>query len=127
MFRSIFRQCDASGHRPLSFTSKKRIGERRVKVEAAIVHKLAEKRIGQAVTTADRKRTWVELQVKKYAPVFLNQLKPRMTLWAEALKEDELPPPRLPEVAIIGRSNSGKSTLTNYLSGRAAAAVSETT
>lgn len=127
MFRHGVRLCvpsaSASGHKPLSYTSQKRIMERKIKVDAAIVHKLAEKRIGKPVTTADRRRVWFELNQKKYAPVFLNQIKPRMTLWAKALKEEELPPAKLPEIALAGRSNSGKSTLVNYLSGRAAADI----
>eukprot|EP00438_Fugacium_kawagutii_P000032 Skav208218 [mRNA] locus=scaffold3686:49511:49888:- [translate_table: standard] len=41
-----------------------------------------------------------------------------MKLWAAALHESQLPLARLPEVAVCGRSNSGKSTLINYLCGQ---------
>ena len=34
-----------------------------------------------------------------------------MKLWAAALHESQLPLARLPEIAMCGRSNSGKSTL----------------
>ncbi|CBZ53180.1 Ribosome biogenesis GTP-binding protein YsxC,related [Neospora caninum Liverpool] len=51
-------------------------------------------------------------------PVFLGQLKPRLGKWRAALREEELPPPILPEVAFAGRSNVGKSSLLNELAGR---------
>lgn len=123
MFRAIARQCSKDGHAPVSFTKQKKVIERRLKADPEVTHLLTQKKIGKPVTQADRRRVWFELQNKQYAPVFLNQLKPRMTLWTTALKEEELPPPRLPEIALAGRSNCGKSTLTNYLSGRAHADV----
>ncbi|CAK0897030.1 unnamed protein product [Prorocentrum cordatum] len=50
-------------------------------------------------------------------------MKPRMKLWTAALEPSQLPLPRLPEVALCGRSNSGKSTLVNFLCGRYSAKV----
>jgi len=84
---------------------------------------IAENKISKAVTTADRRALWFELTKKRYAPVFLSQVCPRMRFWTGALEESQLPLPRLPEVAMAGRSNSGKSTLINYLCGRHSAHV----
>ncbi|CAE8586221.1 unnamed protein product, partial [Polarella glacialis] len=50
-------------------------------------------------------------------------VKPRMRFWTAALEESQMPLARLPEVAVCGRSNSGKSTLVNYLCGRHSAHV----
>lgn len=84
---------------------------------------LAENKIGKVVTQADRRALWYDLTYRRYAPTFLSQVKPRMRFWTAALEKEQLPLPRLPEVAIAGRSNSGKSTLVNYLCGRHSALV----
>lgn len=89
----------------------------------SLLRYLAENKVHKAVTQADRRNLWFTLQFKKYAPVFVGQVKPRMQFWTAALDESQLPLPRLPEVAIAGRSNSGKSTLVNYLCGRHSAKV----
>lgn len=122
MIRSFTRRTK-DGHAPVSYTKQKKIVERHTKSDPEVTRLIAEKKVGKPITQADRRRVWFEHNNKQYAPIFLNQLKPRMTLWAKALKEEELPPPRLPEIALAGRSNCGKSTLTNYLSGRAHADV----
>ncbi|MGE4131081.1 MAG: ribosome biogenesis GTP-binding protein YihA/YsxC [Bdellovibrionales bacterium] len=41
-------------------------------------------------------------------------------------REDEYPPPALPEVALVGRSNAGKSSFLNALTGQRTAKVSQT-
>jgi len=79
---------------------------------------IGQNKIGKAVSYIDRKNLWYDLRYKKYAPTFLGQVKPKMVLWSAALEEAQLPPARLPEVAVCGRSNSGKSTLINYLCGQ---------
>mmetsp|Transcript_105889 Transcript_105889/g.187224 ORF Transcript_105889/g.187224 Transcript_105889/m.187224 type:complete len:827 (-) Transcript_105889:225-2705(-) len=89
----------------------------------SLLRYLAENKVHKAVTQADRRNLWFTLQFKKYAPVFVGQVKPRMQFWTAALDESQLPLPRLPEVAIAGRSNTGKSTLVNYLCGRHSAKV----
>lgn len=88
-----------------------------------LLRHIAENKIGKAVSEVDRKNLWYDLQYKRYAPVFMGQFKPRMQLWTAALEESQLPLARLPEVAVAGRSNSGKSTLINYLCGRNSAKV----
>eukprot|EP00927_Polykrikos_kofoidii_P028639 TRINITY_DN24957_c0_g2_i2.p1 TRINITY_DN24957_c0_g2~~TRINITY_DN24957_c0_g2_i2.p1 ORF type:complete len:896 (+),score=183.13 TRINITY_DN24957_c0_g2_i2:37-2724(+) len=87
---------------------------------------IAEKKIGKPLTTEDRRAMWFDVRFKRYAPVFLGQFKPQMRFWTGALNESQLPLPRLPEVAIAGRSNSGKSTLVNYLCGQHSAKVKRT-
>ena len=37
---------------------------------------------------------------------------------SSSVKMDQCPPPTLPEIAVIGRSNVGKSSLINMLTGR---------
>ena len=84
---------------------------------------LAENKIGRVQTQEDRKKLWYEHRYVRYAPSFIGQLKPKMRLWTAALEESQLPLARLPEIAVCGRSNSGKSTLLNYLCGQESANV----
>eukprot|EP00928_Gymnodinium_smaydae_P031676 TRINITY_DN23173_c3_g1_i1.p1 TRINITY_DN23173_c3_g1~~TRINITY_DN23173_c3_g1_i1.p1 ORF type:complete len:920 (-),score=227.94 TRINITY_DN23173_c3_g1_i1:44-2803(-) len=87
---------------------------------------ISEQRIGKPNTTAERRRVWFDMRFKRYAPQFMGQIKPLMRLWTTALEESQLPLARLPEVALAGRSNSGKSTLVNYLCGQHSANVRRT-
>jgi GTP-binding protein len=51
---------------------------------------------------------------------------PKVQFIKSAFKPTDYPPPGLPEVAVTGRSNSGKSTLINAMTGRKIAKVSQT-
>ena len=66
-----------------------------------------------------RTRTEFRLLVSKkpMAANFLSQLKPKTRFITSALREEELPLATLPELAVVGRSNSGKSTLINAIVG----------
>ncbi|CEL98249.1 unnamed protein product [Vitrella brassicaformis CCMP3155] len=79
---------------------------------------LASRLIGKPKTKQMRRLLYFNRRHKKFAPVFIDQLKPKMKWAASALEESQLPLPRLPEVAFAGRSNCGKSTLLNELVGR---------
>ncbi|GAB68164.1 probable GTP-binding protein [Plasmodium cynomolgi strain B] len=63
-------------------------------------------------------RKYLNEKRPNFAPIFLDQLKPRMILYKTAIQVSELPLPKYPEIAFIGRSNCGKSTLINELCGR---------
>lgn len=119
--RRAYRLAEADPHTSLS--RLKRLRERSTTPSHDLLRHLAENKIGKAMTTADRRALWFDLQHRRYAPLFLGQVKPRMRFWTAALEETQLPLPRLPEVAVAGRSNSGKSTLVNYLCGRHSAKV----
>ena len=51
---------------------------------------------------------------------------PKVQFIKSAYTATDYPPPGLPEVAVTGRSNSGKSTLINAMTGRKIAKVSQT-
>mmetsp|Transcript_43357 Transcript_43357/g.137905 ORF Transcript_43357/g.137905 Transcript_43357/m.137905 type:complete len:829 (-) Transcript_43357:149-2635(-) len=119
--RRAYYLAEADPHTSLG--KLKKLRERIAMPSIDLLRHLAENKIGKVQTTADRKALWFDLQHRKYAPLFLGQVKPRMRFWTAALEEAQLPLPRLPEVALAGRSNCGKSTLVNYLCGRHSAHV----
>ncbi|CAK9018784.1 unnamed protein product [Durusdinium trenchii] len=100
-----------------------RLRERAARPQYELLRYLAETKVARVQTQEDRKKLWYDLRYNRYAPLFLNQIKPRMKLWAAALHESQLPLARLPEIAMCGRSNSGKSTLVNYLCGQYCASM----
>mmetsp|Transcript_118384 Transcript_118384/g.339823 ORF Transcript_118384/g.339823 Transcript_118384/m.339823 type:complete len:978 (-) Transcript_118384:24-2957(-) len=128
---ALIRRRRRAYHRALADPHASPAKVRKLRERAAVptidlLRNVAENKIGKAVTMPERKNLWYDLRYKKYAPVFLGQVKPKMKFWTAALEEAQLPVPRLPEVAFCGRSNSGKSTLVNYLSGNHSAHVKRT-
>eukprot|EP00933_Yihiella_yeosuensis_P084467 TRINITY_DN9898_c0_g1_i4.p1 TRINITY_DN9898_c0_g1~~TRINITY_DN9898_c0_g1_i4.p1 ORF type:complete len:842 (+),score=179.75 TRINITY_DN9898_c0_g1_i4:129-2654(+) len=101
----------------------RKLRERAARPSHDLLRYIAENKVAKVQSQADRKQLWYDLRYKKYAPTFIGQVKPRMRFWTAALEESQLPLARLPEVAVCGRSNSGKSTLLNYLCGRHSAHV----
>lgn len=75
--------------------------------------------LGKPKTREMRRYLWFIKKHRNFAPLLLNQLKPTVRLRRTAsVPTDVFPPMTLPEVAFIGRSNAGKSTLVNSLCGR---------
>lgn len=109
---------DKSGHTVTGRTTIKRFLERKTRPAKYVHLYLHANKLGKPRTQPERKELWFELTQNTFAPKFMDQMKPRMNLVASAVKEDQLPLPRKPEVAFIGRSNTGKSTLLNGLTGR---------
>ena len=118
--RALYRALDDPGISPAKV---QKLRERAAKPTHSMLRYLAENKIGRVQTQEDRKKLWYEHRYIRYAPSFIGQIKPKMRLWTVALEESQLPLARLPEVAVCGRSNSGKSTLLNYLCGQESANV----
>lgn len=113
--RALFKALNDPSTNPAKL---QRLREKAARPGKDLLKYIAETRVARVQTQEDRKKLWYDLRYNRYAPLFLGQIKPRMKLWAAALHEEQLPLARLPEVAVCGRSNSGKSTLINYLCGQ---------
>ncbi|SOV83250.1 GTP-binding protein, putative [Plasmodium sp. gorilla clade G3] len=94
----------------------KRKREKGLKLDLNIYEQLKRKMIGKPLNKLQKK--YMNEKRPNFAPIFLDQLKPRMVLYKTAIQVNELPLPKYPEIAFIGRSNCGKSTLINELCGR---------
>jgi ribosome biogenesis GTP-binding protein YsxC/EngB len=105
--------------------TEKKQKELKTRPSAAVVNYLNTRMIGRPTSSVERKHAFIQ-RTRNFSPNFLNQLKPIMTLWKSALSQEDLPLPSFPEIAMIGRSNTGKSTLINALCGRGRALVSST-
>ncbi|GAW82664.1 GTP-binding protein [Plasmodium gonderi] len=90
--------------------------ERSTKLDIKIYEQLKKKMLGKPLNKLQKK--YMNEKRQNFAPIFLDQLKPRMILYKTAIQVNELPLPKYPEIAFIGRSNCGKSTLINELCGR---------
>ncbi|SCL95995.1 GTP-binding protein, putative [Plasmodium berghei] len=99
-----------------NYIMSRRQREKGMKLDLKIYENLRRKMLGIPLNKLQRK--YMNEKRPNFAPVFLDQLKPRMVLYKVAIKVNELPLPKYPEIAFIGRSNSGKSTLINELCGR---------
>ncbi|ANQ09711.1 Ribosome biogenesis GTP-binding protein YsxC [Plasmodium coatneyi] len=99
---------------PIGLSRRQR--ERNTKIDVKIYEQLKKKMLGKPLNKVQRK--YLKEKRPNFAPIFLDQLKPRMILYKTAIQVSELPLPKYPEVAFIGRSNCGKSTLINELCGR---------
>ena len=119
----IATQIDSEIPQVPKLTEKKRL-EKSTSPDVEISRYLESRLIGRPRTPSARKEAVLNLKKRKFCPQFLGQVKPRMKLIASALEISSLPLPNLPEVAVIGRSNAGKSTLLNGLCGAGKAEVS---
>ena len=117
--------CQIEGDSPEvpKVTEKKRL-EKSTAPDLEISRYLESRLIGRPRTPSARREAALNLKKRRFCPQFLGQVKPRMKLIASALEISSLPLPNLPEVAVIGRSNAGKSTLLNSLCGAGKAKVS---
>ncbi|KAF4648497.1 (ABC) transporter, partial [Perkinsus olseni] len=103
---------------PVSYTKQMLGWEKASRPPQAVREYLAKRRIGAPITQEDRQFMWFQNGKRNFAPMFLDQMKPWMKLHKNVARREQIPPPVLPEVAVVGRSNCGKSTLVNTLAGR---------
>jgi ribosome biogenesis GTP-binding protein YsxC/EngB len=94
--------------------AEKREEEKFTRPQAYIAKYIESSKLGSPKTKIDFRAM---VNHKPLAALFLDRLKPRVKFIGSAINESELPLAILPEIAVVGRSNSGKSTLINALSG----------
>ncbi|SJK85960.1 GTP-binding protein [Babesia microti strain RI] len=99
------------------FTSKRSF-EKAVKPSAKIQRLVLENGLGRPVTIDEHKAFHSCAQQAKFSPIFLGQIKPKIGLCASVIKFESLPKPIIPEIAVAGRTNCGKSQLINSLCGQ---------
>ena len=104
---------DPSGFSSGRYAQKRR-EEKLARPLPCISRYLESKGLGSPKTSAEFRAL---VGSKPLAVRFLDQLKPKAKFITGALKEQDLPLATLPEVAVVGRSNVGKSSLINGIVG----------
>lgn len=79
-------------------TMKERL--KKTKVAPDVWQYLSARIIGKPKNNWQRRHMWFNARYKNFAPIFLDQLKPRMVHWKSVIDAKDLPLPRLPEVKI---------------------------
>eukprot|EP00916_Digyalum_oweni_P014618 GHVL01023983.1.p1 GENE.GHVL01023983.1~~GHVL01023983.1.p1 ORF type:complete len:842 (-),score=198.18 GHVL01023983.1:464-2989(-) len=105
------------GHYPSKIGISARQRLKRCEVTPDVWKFVQARNLGAPRTELAKRTIWFERTFKKFKPVFLDQVGPRLARWKTAIDEKGMPPPILPEIAFAGRSNCGKSTVVNNLCG----------
>lgn len=101
----------------MSFSKEQKLKEGGTLADENVLQYLKTNAIHQAASTGERRAVYWRMKDGVRTTNLCGQIKPRMNLITTAISPDQVPLPRLPEIAFIGRSNVGKSTLVNYLTG----------